>query len=940
MKIRNYITPLVFFIPLQFVSAQTELMQANMENSLESVWKKKEIFDSKPIDNCERLENWESGGEAQISLCNTRQKEGTKSIKFSTPVVSADSSATYPSSYVGMKFNGANWESFNRISVWIYAENKNAECIYLSMFLNNNGKEKVPNKYKKKGRHFFRVETNKWNNILWEIPLLPRDEVASLSFVYVIDGKRFAGLGDRIDFYIDEIELQNVNADYEEGWQVAPGKIAFSHTGYSTGGSKSALANNLDTDDFFIIDANSGEKVLSKKIEKTPTRFGEFQLMDFSELRSAGEYKIQAGEISTRSFLISRDPWTETIWKNLNFWRSERCGQEVPGIHDNCHRDVYVEHNGKQIIINGGWHAASDLSQFIYDTGDAIFIMLDLAEKIETRNPELYSALVEEAKWGLEWMLKTRFGKGYRQKIGAISKYTDGVIGTGDDLSFEAINQPYDNFLSALAISKAALFFNEIDQTLSDKCKNAAIEDWEYATRGITELDVELCGNAIIASVNLFKLTGDSLYLSKAIEWAEIMTQSQHQTYPDWDIPLVGFFYVDPSKKQVLRYNPNGQDQAPIIALEALCQLLPDHTNWIDWYAAIALYAEYIKKSAELSNPFQMIPQSIYNVDETHTPNIYGWPQSTLANYKKHEENKSQYKEQVKNGLPLGNGNYLRTFPVWYSHRGSANIQLSQAKGLSVASHLRNDIAGINLAEKQLQWVVGRNPFSQSTMYGEGYDFAPLYSVGPGPIVGSIPVGIQTNGSSDIPNWPASNCYIYKEIWTLPASRWLWLLRDVIGAARVTGIAGLSEETVEICELISGDKVNVKFDEQAEFYTELAAGQYQFKSENLNKNLTLLPGRDYEIDFNKTLNYSVSKRIVDKGEIEITVSATGKGMKKFELRGFNISIENPVRTIQMGGKRQEVIRWKVQVSSSNRPWIAVVIANDELSTMQEIHSVF
>jgi len=35
MKIRNYITPLVFFIPLQFVSAQTELMQANMENSLE-----------------------------------------------------------------------------------------------------------------------------------------------------------------------------------------------------------------------------------------------------------------------------------------------------------------------------------------------------------------------------------------------------------------------------------------------------------------------------------------------------------------------------------------------------------------------------------------------------------------------------------------------------------------------------------------------------------------------------------------------------------------------------------------------------------------------------------------------------------------------------------------------------------------------------------------
>jgi len=879
MKIRNYITPFVFFIALQFASAQTDLMKANMDNSLETVWQNKEIFNTKTIDNCENLENWESGGEAKISLCNTRIKEGGNSIKFSTPVVSADSSAMYPISYLERKFSADNWESFNRVSVWIYVENTNAEYIYLSMDFKNDGLEKVPNNYKKKGRNFFKVETNKWNRVLWEIPFLPRDEVTSLAFVYTINGKHFTGVGDRIDIYIDKIELQNVNADYEEGWHVAPKKIAFSHTGYSSKSSKSALANNLNADEFSIVDAISGEKVLTKKIENISSRFGSFQLMDFSELRTEGEYKIQTGDITTRSFKISNSVWTESIWKNLNFWRTERCGQEVQGIHENCHRDVWVEHNGKKIIINGGWHDAGDLTQMVYNTGDAIYAMLDLAAKAENKNSELYSALVEEAKWGLEWMLKTRFGKGYRQNFGGISKYTDGIIGTGDDISFEAKNQPYENFLSAMAISKAALFFNENDQTLSDECKNAAIEDWEYATKKITKLNVELCGNATIASVFLFKLTGDSLYYNKAIEWADVLINSQQQTIPDWDIPLIGFFYKDPDKKQVLRYNPIGQDQAPILALASLCELFPHHKKWIDWYATIALYAEYIKTTAELSNPYHMIPQSIYNVEEVHTPSIYGLQQSTLAKYKKYEEQEPQYVEQVKSGLPLGKGNYLRTFPVWYAHRGSAGIQMAQAKGLAVASHLRNDMDGLNLAEKQLQWVAGYNPFAQSTMYGEGYDFAPFYFVSSGPIVGSIACGIQTNGNSDIPNWPASNCYNYKEIWTHTANRWLMLVSEI-------------------------------YDTEP-------------------KNASLLNDKD--------LDFSISKKLLRNGKIEISVSAVGNSEVYFELRGFNLETGQANKKVKFDQNQKETINWKVKPASSNRPWIAVVIANNDMSTKKEIY---
>jgi len=37
-------------------------------------------------------------------------------------------------------------------------------------------------------------------------------------------------------------------------------------------------------------------------------------------------------------------------------------------------------------------------------------------------------------------------------------------------------------------------------------------------------------------------------------------------------------------------------------------------------------------------------------------------------------------------------------------------------------------------------------------------------------------VGVLTQYNEDVPYWPDSNCYNYKEVWVHPASRWLWLM--------------------------------------------------------------------------------------------------------------------------------------------------------------------
>ena len=63
-------------------------------------------------------------------------------------------------------------------------------------------------------------------------------------------------------------------------------------------------------------------------------------------------------------------------------------------------------------------------------------------------------------------------------------------------------------------------------------------------------------------------------------------------------------------------------------------------------------------------------------------------------------------------------------------------------------------------------------------MYGVGYDWAQQYSVSSGDFVGSLPVGMQSRGMSDLPYWPSQNMYVYKEVWVHSTSRWLWLIAD------------------------------------------------------------------------------------------------------------------------------------------------------------------
>jgi hypothetical protein len=70
-----------------------------------------------------------------------------------------------------------------------------------------------------------------------------------------------AGIGDEAIFDFDMLELQKVNADHYEGWNVAPGMISFSHPGYQTGSQKTAIMDIAGAKEFSLINALTGARM-------------------------------------------------------------------------------------------------------------------------------------------------------------------------------------------------------------------------------------------------------------------------------------------------------------------------------------------------------------------------------------------------------------------------------------------------------------------------------------------------------------------------------------------------------------------------------------------------------------------------------------------------------------------------------------------------------
>jgi hypothetical protein len=293
------------------------------------------------------------------------------------------------------------------------------------------------------------------------------------------------------------------------------------------------------------------------------------------------------------------------------------------------------------------------------------------------------------------------------------------------------------------------------------------------------------------------------------------------------------------------------------------------------------------------------------------------------------------YKKQVVTGIPLGKGHFLRLFPVWMDYRGHFGTILPQAQALAAAGLLRNDQASADLAEQQLEWIIGKNPFAESTMYGEGYDFVPLYTPSSGDMVGGLPVGIETRGEKDVPYWPVQSTWTYKEIWGHPPTNWLWLLSAIEGPAVVRGHA---DSAVHFIETTTKDSVIVKPERpDGHFFVKLPEGNYQIKSAGVDQERAVLPGGEYTLDLRADSSLALTvTRLPSSRELILRITARGNGEHRLGLRTDGVVFSNPQQGLSLRTGIATTLEFRGKIVSSKAPWVVLVVPDGDWEKGKEV----
>src|SRR4030095_654887 len=200
--------------------------------------------------------------------------------------------------------------------------------------------------------------------------------------------------------------------------------------GYQPGGVKVAVwCSKLDLviSNCELVDVASKKIVYSSKPGKGFGVYGPFKQtyrLNFSAFKKAGRYYLQTGGTKSPEFEIGEDVYKGAADFCLRYMRQQRSGFN-PVLNDSCHtHDGYVLYGEKagikdstHIDVVGGWHDASDYLQYSTTSANATYHLLaayrdfpivftdeKLANGLDGRNG--MADVLDEAKWGLDWLLK------------------------------------------------------------------------------------------------------------------------------------------------------------------------------------------------------------------------------------------------------------------------------------------------------------------------------------------------------------------------------------------------------------------------------------------------------------------------------------------------------------------------------------------------------
>jgi hypothetical protein len=205
--------------------------------------------------------------------------------------------------------------------------------------------------------------------------------------------------------------------------------VRVNQVGYLPDDAKVALvfSKNVVNERFDLIRKASDEKIATLKLAKSTSKgwgtFNHYYELDFTFIRDEGDYilKGQKSGVVSQAFSISNSAYAFHPEYLLGFMRQQRCGYN-PYLDIVCHRQDARSFYGNMpdstyVDASGGWHDAGDQLKYLITSSYATGHMLTAYELYPQRFEDLTNAMgqptpngipdvLDEAKWGLDWILK------------------------------------------------------------------------------------------------------------------------------------------------------------------------------------------------------------------------------------------------------------------------------------------------------------------------------------------------------------------------------------------------------------------------------------------------------------------------------------------------------------------------------------------------------
>ena len=567
--------------------------------------------------------------------------------------------------------------------------------------------------------------------------------------------------------------------------------LLINQAGYVPGAGKTVVTKGLINRSYEVIRLEDQQVVFEGRFTPGTCDFGAYSVGDFSALTQEGHYYIKSDTLRSWPFQISKTAYRPAMRLIVGYFSLQRCGASATGYLSPCHLDDGVRlDNGKHQDVTGGWHDATDLRKWVANTIYGVIGLSRTYELLDKNDPDR-ETVYDELLWGNQYFLKMQEPQGYvMAHIGGevkknfdSNRWTDNEIGEeGGELHFvkptagdlavvggeetEALvfgtkddriiqTRPTDlisqyNFAAAEAVM--ACIAKKRDPAYAKKCLQAAIRCFDWCQTVDTLPKAGVIGASMQAAIELYKITKQDAYRDFAVQKAALLKDMQAESREGH---VGGFFHISSVRREP--YRGFWQTHLELIALCDLIQTFPRHGDAALWKRMIRDYSVRYLSFFSQRNSFGIIPYGLYAAEEP-------------GGNRKVDQYWYRY--------------FMYFDPQRFFVGVNANIA-SAGVGLLKAASILGDPSLKAIAQKQLDWIIGFNPFSSSTIVGVGHNqlphmdgsiaFRPPTPVLPGAVMNGL-----CGDREDRPYIIPYDTYNDREYW-MPAVAWtLWLMGEIL----------------------------------------------------------------------------------------------------------------------------------------------------------------